>query len=245
MNLPVINFLSQNTRKYFPVFFFIALFGLSLLGCQNNKIDKNFSEGMIEYAITYNDDIPFKFDASIRPQKMVIKFKDNNTLNLIEGLSGGFSFSIVQNFHENKVYNLINFMGKKLCYTEEIQEGVLPYAFSEMPTLTIKDTGETLEFLGLHSSKAVASYMDEDGIEYKFEVIYTEELSINEPNKNSPYQELKGVMLMFTMVSMGQKIELTAQTIKSGKVEDQEFNVTTGYEQVDKEVLDSFFELMQ
>lgn len=235
----------KNSAKHFPVFFLVSLLGLIVLGCQQKKVDKDFSEGMIEYSISYNDNIPYKYDSSIRPKKMVIKFKDNNTLNLIEGLSGGFSFSIVQNFQENKIYNLINFMGKKLCYTEELQPGVLPYVYSAMPPLTVEKTEEKLNFLGLNCSKAVGSYTDKDGLEHKFDIIYTDELSINEPNKNSPYQELKGVMLKFTMIAMGQTIELTAKTIKAGKIENDEFNLASGHEEVDKDVLDSFFELMQ
>lgn len=236
-------FYKNSTRTTSRALLRTLAFTLIFSGCAWNNTHKHFSEGTITYTIVYDDALPFKYDSSIRPSEMEVKFKSNNTINRIEGLSGGFSFAIVQNHEENKVHTLINFMGKKLCYTESVVQGSYPLAFYAMPYLTITKTDERVEFMGFNCLKAIAGY--EDSIRHEFEILYTDELAINKPNRNSPFAEIEGIMLKFNMIFMGQNIQLVANSISSQKVNDDEFDLESGYEKVDKDVVEDFFQLIQ
>ncbi|MDD2196335.1 MAG: hypothetical protein PHE03_00450 [Bacteroidales bacterium] len=216
---------------------------LSTSSCKSYKVDKEFSEGIIEYTIIYDEGQPFKHDPKLRPDKMVVKFKDNNTINKIEGLSGGFMFSMVQNYKENQVYTLIKILGKKIFLSESINDGRYPYAYTEMPSISIQKTDEKIVFMGLNCAKAIATFNDSLG--HSFEILYTNELAINNPNKNTPFEEIEGIMLKFSAVLMKQNMQIVARSIKSRNIPDDEFILPKGYEQIDEDTLEDIFELMQ
>lgn len=242
-------FLSVKTIALFKCFV-VILFCCGVLGvtlstssCKSYKVDKEFSEGIIEYTIIYDEGQPFKHDPKLRPDKMVVKFKDNNTINKIEGLSGGFMFSMVQNYKENQVYTLIKILGKKVFLSESIEDGRYPYAYSEMPSISIQKTEQKVVFMGLNCSKAIATFNDSLG--HSFEILYTNELAINNPNRNTPFEEIDGIMLKFSAVLMKQNMQIVASSIKSREIPDDEFILPKGYEQIDEDTLEDIFELMQ
>jgi hypothetical protein len=225
----------------FYVGFFMVL--LSIFGCKSNIFNKNFDEGIIEYSIIYDESQSFKYDPMLRPNKMVVKFKDSNTVNKIEGLSGGFMLALVQNYQQNMNYTLINIFGKKLFYSESMEGKAYPYAYSGMQSLTIKKTEDKVEFMGLNCLKAIA--IINDSIPQSFEILYTNELAINNPNRNTPFQEIDGVMLKFSVVLMNQNMQIVANSIKSMDISMDEFILPKDYEQVDEQTLNDIFELLQ
>lgn len=232
--------------KHFIVMLFCCgFFGvlLSTPGCRSNKADKDFSEGVIEYKIIYDESQPSRYDSKLRPDKMVVKFKDNNTINKIEGLSGSFMFSMVQNYKQNQVYTLIKILGKKIFLSESIEDGRYPYAYSEMPSISIQKTDKKVVFMGLNCSKAVATFNDSLG--HSFEILYTNELAINTPNRNTPFEEIDGIMLKFSMVLMKQNMQIVTNSIKSKAIADDEFILPKGYELVDEDTFENVFELLQ
>ncbi len=212
------------------------------LGCSSRQVEKHFDEGVIEYAITYDDSQPFKYDTNLRPDRMIVKFKDNNTINKIEGLAGGFSFVIIQNYQQNIIHSLINFLGKNLCFTEPADTSKLPYAFAKMPEVSFTFSDEVVEYLGFNCKKAIGTYNDSLG--QSFEILYTDELLINQPNRNTPFESIDGIMLKFSMMLMNQTIWLEAKTIKPMSVSDDEFILPTNYEQIDESTLNDVFELI-
>ncbi len=221
--------------------FAVAIIGFS--SCKGPIVNKDFSEGIIEYDIIYDESHPFKYDPKLRPNKMVVKFKDNNTVNKIEGLSGSFSFAIVQNNQQNMNYTLINIFGKKLFFSEPLVDSLYPYAYSEMPKLSITKTDEEVKYMGLKCSKAIATL--NDSAQHTFEILYTNELSINNPNRNTPFEEIDGVMLKFSVVLMKQNMQIVASTIKSMEISNDEFILPNDYEQVGEDTLEDIFELLQ
>jgi len=86
-------FFSIERVAILTILFFLVIFSTS---CKRFKKDLILSEGIIEYSITYLDEDSSKYDPNIRPDRMVVRFKNNNTVNRIEALSGAFSFAFIQ-----------------------------------------------------------------------------------------------------------------------------------------------------
>jgi hypothetical protein len=174
---------------------------------------------------------------------MVVKFRDNNTVNKIEGLSGAFSFAFIQDVAAHKTYTLIKLFNKKLVYEELIREGSYPFAYEDMPKFTIQHTDDTEEFLGVNCKKAIATFTDT--LWYPFEILYTQDLSIENPNFNTPFEEIDGVMLKFSVIFFNQKMKIVANRIKAAKISEDEFKVPQYYEKIDQETVKDVITLLQ
>lgn len=226
--------------------FFAILLVLTLvtpLGC-SRVADKDFSEGFIEYCIEFEDTVAVSaFNANMRPNRMVIKFKDNNTINKVEGLSGAFSFAFIQNKMNSKAYTLIKLLNKKLYYEETLEQDNYPFAYREMPEFSIVKTTDTVEYLGYNCYVARATFIDT--INAPFDIYYTNEISIPNPNSNTPFNQIEGVMLKFSTVLFNQRMSVLATSIKSSKISDEEFVISPDHEAIGLDVLNEIAELVK
>lgn len=221
----------------------VSLNAIIFSGCSDSTKLKGLSEGYIEYAIEYDNYDPQKYSNKLRPNLMVIKFKDNNTINKIEGLSGAFSFAFIQDTEAKKTYTLMKLFNKKLVYEEPICDTAYPYAYEDMPKFTLQITNETEEILGLTCQKAIATFVD--SVWDSFEILYTSDLAIENPNYNTPFEQLNGVMLKFSVILFNQRMNIHATSIKASKIPYDEFKVPEYYENIEKETVRDVIELLE
>lgn len=234
--------LSIAGKKILPAFF-LMLTLILINGC-SRIAQKDFSEGYINYAIEFEDSVAVSiFDANMRPDRMVIKFKDNNTINKVEGLSGAFSFAFIQNKKDNKAYTLIKLLNKKLFYQEALKSNSYPFAYRKMPEFIITKTTDSIEYLGYNCCVAKATFTD--STKAPFDIYYTNEISISSPNSNTPFHQIEGVMLKFSTVLFDQRMDVWATTIKSSKISSDEFIITPDYEEIGDDVLNELIELIK
>lgn len=213
-------------------------------GCSEIAKKKEFSEGYIEYNVEYDDSLqPPTYSANMRPNKMIIKFKDSNTINKIEGMSGAFSFTFIQNKQNQKAYILIKLLNKKLFYQEPLTPNTFPFAYNDSPLFTIQKSNEPEEFMGYTCQRALACY--KDSIHQPFSILYTNEIGVSNPNSNSPFQEIDGIMLKFSAIMFNQKMNITASTIRGVKLSDDEFLIPPGYEEVGLDVVKDVIDLLK
>lgn len=215
-----------------------------MASCGQVMKPKNFAEGYIEYSIEYDDSLqPQNFNASMRPNKMIIKFKDSNTINKIEGLSGAFSFAFIQNNQTQKAYILIKLLNKKLYYQEDLIPNVFPFAYNNMPSFTLHKLPEIEEHMGYSCNRAIACY--NDSIHQPFTILYTKEIGIANPNANTPFQEIDGIMLKFSAIMFSHKMNVQASTIKAASISDEEFVIPRDYEEVGLDVVKDVIDLLK
>ncbi|MDA3780795.1 MAG: hypothetical protein PF487_11345, partial [Bacteroidales bacterium] len=114
--------------------------------CKKKGTNHKLDQGLIKYDIEYLDDSIQDFMVTFLPKKMVIRFKNNNTINKLEGLSGIINFSHIQNYKQKENITLVRILHNKYKYIEEI--GKPSIFFSELPNIKIAETGETKEIAG-------------------------------------------------------------------------------------------------
>jgi hypothetical protein len=174
---------------------------------------------------------------------MVVRFKDYNTINRIEALSGAFTFAFIQDLSSNTSTTLVKIFNKKLYYQEAIDENQFHFAYNSMPNLTFKKVDETQVFLGLNCMKAIATYSDSSS--HSFEILYTKDIKINSPNYNTPFEEIDGIMLKFSVVLFNQMMQITATSVKQAKLPKDEFKIPVDFEMVNKETMQEVIYLFQ
>lgn len=214
---------------------------LALFSCKKIEFKDRVKEGYIDYNIEYLDDTLDRFIKGLLPKKMTVKFKNNNTLNKIESLSGIVSFTHIQNSKENKNITLVRVLNKKYKYSEVINGASL--FFEDVPEIKIEPLEETKNIAGLNCTKAKVTIPD--GKTEPFYIYFTNDIVIHNPNAHTPYRSLEGVLLEFQVKMYNMNMKLTATKIVETKVESEEFKVPEGYLPINKKTMEEILSLLK
>ncbi|MGE0088615.1 MAG: hypothetical protein AB7S50_03975 [Bacteroidales bacterium] len=228
--------------RYFLASIGILFLFLSITSCRDIVSRKRIKEGIIKYEITY-DSTNSKIDTRLLPSSLVVKFKDNNTLNTIDAFSGAVSISIISNHTNQQFVTLVKVFNKKLYHEELNEDGHYPALYSKIPKVELDPDVETCKILGYNCYKTKGHFTDQPNSE--FEIIYTKEIDINSPNINTPFEDIDGVMLGFNLRINSLMMQLKAKSIKKSKISDDTFIIPKGYTPVDFQTITDIIYLLQ
>jgi hypothetical protein len=219
----------------------IALIFTLLNSCKKVQHKDRIKEGYIEYDIEYLDKSMDTFMKGLLPKKMTIKFKNNNTLNKIEGFSGIVSFTHIQNFKEKKNITLVKVLNKKYKYVEKINDKSL--FFEDLPNMQIELQDTIVEICGFKSKKAKV-IIPESNVD-PFFIYYTDDIIINNVNAQTPFKSVKGVLLEFQLKLYDMPMRLTARKVQEAKVSTDDFKIPEGYASINKKTMIEIIELLK
>lgn len=226
-------------RNKYLVFILLIIFALA--GCEKTQNKDRIKEGYIEYDIEYLDKSIDNFMKGFLPKKMIIKFKDNNTINKIEGFSGIVSFTHIQNYRNKRNITLVKVLNKKYQYIEKINDESL--FFEKLPGIKIEEQDTIVEVCGFKSKKAKVTLPDKDF--EPFYIYYTEEIIINNVNAQTPFNSIDGVLLEFQLKLYDMPMRLTAKKIQSAKISSDNFEVPEGYERINRKTMAEIIDLLK
>jgi len=213
--------------------------GIILTGCTPATSLKN--EGTIVYDIVYAQQQKEKASNKTLPTKMVIKYKNNKLLNQIEGMGGLVTLTFIQDKDQNKSNYLVKLLNKKLYYTDTLGEITNNFMFADSTGITIIPSHEKKTILGYLCNSATIQLGNTD--QTKFNIYYTNEIGQPNPNQDTPFEPIKGIMLEFGMILSNVKVNLVANTIEPGSVDDSAFEIPSDYKKMDKATLLEVFKL--
>jgi hypothetical protein len=225
------------------IHYIILAIAIVFISCGETRSKKKFNEGVIEYSINVEGADKAKISSYSIPSKFIVKFRDNNTSNRIEGMSGSVNLSFIKNIDEQTFIVLVNLWNKKLYYQDSLIKKNLPETYPGMELLIIDKTDETIEYNGYNCKKAVAHFKDSSNL--SFDILYTNDIDIANPNINTPFEPIDGVMLKFSVKLNKYLMNLTATTIKQEDIPMEEFELPEGYEKVTKRTIEDLVSLMQ
>jgi GLPGLI family protein len=202
---------SKSILKYLPLTLLVIL----LVDCNRGK-RPGLTEGRIDFKITYEQQEIGGYSASLLPSKMTMEFRDNMVKNTIQGGMGFF--------------NYLKFIDKKYIFKGDKNEP--PCCFGLMDGMDIEFTRQTKEIIGFDCRKAIASFPDGD-IE-SFDIWYTEELQLNKPNGNSPFQKIPGVLLEFNTIMGNANMHMVAKSCDVTRIPARIFELPKNYTKVSK-----------
>ncbi|MCB8964493.1 MAG: hypothetical protein H6536_05585 [Bacteroidales bacterium] len=225
---------------------YIIIFSLVLIvatSCRDIIARKHIREGIIKYGISYDSTTTAKIDATLLPSLLTVKFKNNNTLNTIEALSGAITISIISNHTNHTFTTMAKVFNKKFYHEEANTEGKYPALYSGIPTVNLISDNEPCKFLGYKCFRAKGFFADKPNA--TFEIIYTQEIDIANPNINTPFQNINGVMLRFNLRMNTTMMQLTAESVKRSKISDDTFTTPSDYNAVDFKTITELIYLLQ
>lgn len=188
-------------------------------------------KGRIVYSISYPGSTVDLAELQELPDKKVILTKKNMIRAELTGENAGLSQIKIVEPERNEVRTMLEIMGDKYVIVKSFEE--IDKTISEMPQPEIEYTSETKEILGYTCKKAIARVTNEFGIEYESEIFYTEEIHGDYFHFDTPYREIPGIMLEYSMRIGPLNIYYQAQSVnKKLIVRNRNFHVTRDYQRV-------------
>src|ERR1035437_711395 len=203
-----------------------------LFGCGR----KGVNEGVIKYDIEFNaQERKTNSVIDLLPTEMEQVFKNGSSKSKIEGFMGTFLTALISNTHtKTNSYVFKVLTDKNYCQTKF---GEKTLGFDPMPGMHLKKTFESKEIAGYKAKKVIVSF-DDPQIQ-SFDVYYTTEIEIENPNWSNPYTEINGVLLEFRIKMKGITMKIKAKEVVKKEIADSEFDIPTGFNKVTPIKLDS------
>jgi len=207
---------------------FILFCILLLLACRDGGTDRQ-PEGIIEYEVTYLTN-KSSMPTNLLPRRIILKFRGNKNITTIEGFMGMFALSNITDLRKGRNITLLKVMDKKLYYSGEHNE--VPFFFEYMKDFTIRYVTDTARIAGFNCKKAIVSFAD-TAIK-PFDLFYTHDLLVEEPNRFTPFKDIDGLLVAFNIQMPNVEMRVVATQYNSTPVNGDVFEIPDGYKKVSK-----------
>ena len=224
--------------------FIISIFSIiSLLiflpSCNEIMKGMRISEGYIEFDISYpkiteeNNDLE-----GLMPSEMVYKFKDHKSSYTFNVAMGIFKATFISDSKKREILHLIKLLNKKYGLVMDEKEALEMNA--NISNVKLNFTDETKEIAGYKCKKVEASYEEEGRIE-KFDLYYTDEINVDNPNWSTPFHEIKGVLMEYQFYRYDFLMKFTAKKVVKKNIKDSEFEFPEDYEAITIKEMEDLF----
>ncbi len=227
-------------KKYLFSIIAIVIVLLCILFCGKCKKNdgKVVDEGIIEYTASVVDQSnPM---VGLAPSKMTIKFKHNKSCAEMSAGMGLFSTSFISDPEKKTLTQLVKLLNKKLSLVLDaaaIEKENEVYKFDLTP---LKET----KMIAGYKCQSVHIKMHDD-LETEFDIYYTTELSIDNPNFANPFHMIDGVLMEYQMKKFGLEMKFTAKSVKKEDIDDSTFELPVEYKPISAEEMNTLFEQLQ
>jgi hypothetical protein len=182
------------------------------------KGGKHIREGEIHYNIEYLGAIG-TLPKDVLPKNLIVSFKNDKILFEMISPLGNSGIMNLANPDEEIYDTYFSLFTIKYYYAAE--KGESYPGFEAMEGMKLKKTDKTTEICGFRCKNAEATFPSDSGKVY--DIWYTNEISVKDPNAASPYQDLDGVLMNFFFLIGHSELRFTAETVYKKDVSDQIF----------------------
>lgn len=199
------------------------------------------NEGVLKFEITYLESEKKEMPIiGLLPTEMEQTFKNGSSKSEIKGFMGMFLSAYVSN-NEDKTNSILFAVmsAKHFCKTKF---GEPTLGFDAMPGMHIEITKEKKEIAEMKAIKANVTFDDPNIPPY--EIWFTNDIKIDNPNWHTPYREINGVLLQYKVKMKGITMILKAKELKQVEVDPKVFNVPDGFKKVSPEELSTIVDEM-
>lgn len=196
------------------------------------------NEGVIEYDIEFNEEERKKNEIiDLLPKTMKYYFKNNSAVSEISYM-GVFRTAYISNFQDKSNTILFYFMPNKYFCTTSFGEKTIGY--DPMPGIKLEETGETKDIKGIKAFRVRVSFDDKST--EPFDVWYTKEFKVHNPNWHTPYKDINGVLLDYRIKMKGISMHMTVNKFTEEVVDTLKFQVQKSYKKVHQNEMDKIFD---
>lgn len=163
----------------------------------------SYSEGVLEYDISFPDfnEEEHPIIAVFLPKKQIVSFSGNKMHSLIK--KAVFELTVLTDSDEESFYSDFLFNDRKFFEGEGSELKKLLTNGSSY-SITYSEKTDTLLGFTIHHAVAKSNDLTE------FELWYTKDITMKNPNWFNPYHEIPGMLLRYTILQNGVKMKFEA-----------------------------------
>jgi hypothetical protein len=198
-----------------------------------DKGEKDIDEGEIHYTIEYSGNVGSMKE--LMPRNLIVSFKDNKIL--FEMSTFGNSGILNLSNPEDGIFDTyISLMTIRYFYAGKAGE-VLP-GFEAMKGIEVRKTAKSAIICGFNCKSAEVTLPANRN--KPFEIWYTNEIKIKDPNASTPFREIDGVLMSFFFILGSAEMHFTAETVFKKDISDKMFERRDKYVRISREDIDKF-----
>ena len=211
-----------------------VIFAITGYSCKE-KGGKNINQGEIHYSIDYIGNFG-PLPKEVLPKNLVVSFKDNKIL-----------FEMVSPFGNSGILNLSNpekgifdtyFSLFTIKYYYAGEPGELYPGFEAMAGMDVKKTSKTSVICGFNCKNAEVTFPSDRKKVY--DIWYTNEISVKNPNAATPFNQIDGVLMSFFFFLGPTELHFDAETVYKKEIPDVTFERRDKFVRVSKEDINKF-----
>jgi hypothetical protein len=224
--------------RFTNVLLIAVIFAVTCYSCLI-KGSKHISEGEIYYNIDYSSQVG-AMPVDILPKNLVVSFKDDKILFEILSPIGNSGILNLSNPKEDIYDTYLSLFTLKYYYAAK--KGEMYPGFEAMEGMDIHKTEKTAVICGFNCKHAqVTLPADRSKI---YNVWYTEEINVKNPNACSPFNEIDGVLMNFFFLIGHYELRFNAETVYKKDIPDQKFERRDKFVSVSREEIIKFMDTM-
>jgi hypothetical protein len=215
-----------------------TIFAITVYSCRNVG-GKNINQGEIHYSIDYLGNTGM-LPKEVMPRNLVVSFKNNKILFDISAPFGNSGILNLCNPDKGIYDTYISLLAWRYYYSAN--PGESPPGFDEMKGMIIKKTSKKSVICGFNCKNAqVILPADKNKV---YEIWYTNEINVKNPNAATPFRDLDGVLMSFFFLMGSAEMHFEAETVYKKDIPDKIFDRREKYVRVSREDIDKFIDKM-
>ncbi|MBI9062466.1 MAG: hypothetical protein JEZ14_10800 [Marinilabiliaceae bacterium] len=220
--------------------FVIVLFVLSSCNLDNSS-SKN--EGIVTYAIEYPHQADQKGFTAFLPSELITYYKDDHFKLKFKSEFNIYNLEFISRSQGDSCFTLFKIFDKRLFYAMGQNEEL--FLFNDLgPSDLVIFNDSTKIIAGINCTKAMLQFEDTSAPD--IEIYFSEEINISRPNRHSPFSQVPGLMLEFSMEYQNMHMQIKAQNVSLKKIDSQEFHLPDSYKKTKQdEIKDLVLTLLQ
>lgn len=227
------------TRYSFSLVALLIALGLGNCSCEEetdlvdgDELTGDFTMGVIKFEITYPYYDKEGFMATMMPDEMYMRIKDNKFRNEIS--QGIFRTVFIADNQKKELRQQLYFWSKKIAV--KLSEQETSEFVDDFDKVTISYTEDTDTIAGYLCKKAIAEF--EDPEMPSIDLYYTNEIDLKDANWCNQFKEIDGVLLQYEVERYGLRMRFKALEIYHEEIPDGMFQIEEGYKYVSAEEMD-------
>lgn len=200
---------------------------------------KSIHQGEIHYGVQYEGHVTL-MPRDLMPKNLVVLFKNDNII-----------YELVSPFGNSGIINLSNPSKEihdtylslfTIKYFYPSKPGELYPGFEAMRGMEVTKTSKSLVLCGFKCKNAEVTFpFDRSKI---YNVWYTDEIPVRNPNASTPFSQIDGVLLSFFFFIGRSEFHFEAQNVYKKDIPDETFDRRAKYLKVSREYIEKFIDKM-
>jgi hypothetical protein len=212
----------------------LAMSGYSCKQRGGKYIDQGEIHFNIEYVGSFGS-VPIEY----LPQNLIVSFKKDKILFDMTGL-GKSGILNLSNPEKGYFDTYFSFFTNRYYYAGSSGE-VYP-GFETMNGMRLKKTSKISVICGYNCKNAEATFPSKGN--KVFDIWYTNEIKVKNPNSSTPFNQIDGVLMSFFFFLGPAELHFDAENVFSKQVSDETFERRTKFQKVTKEQIVKFIDQM-